>query len=91
MPSRPAFPAPSKVRHPVSRRLPRLGALCLGAALCLAGAAPAAAAAPQGRIYWLEFTGLHAANANGTGAKTLVSLNDGPDGVAVDAAAGKVY
>jgi DNA-binding beta-propeller fold protein YncE len=53
-----------------------------------------AAAAPQAgiaRIYWLEFTGLHSANADGSDAKTLVPLNDGPDGVAVDADAGKVY
>jgi sugar lactone lactonase YvrE len=49
------------------------------------------AAVPQARIYWLEFTGLHTANADGSDAKTLVPLNDGPDGVAVDAAAGKVY
>jgi DNA-binding beta-propeller fold protein YncE len=45
----------------------------------------------QSRIYWLEFTGLHSANADGTDRKTLVPLNDGPDGVAVDAASGKVY
>lgn len=98
MPARPPFPAspsaalaPFPGPNPVSGRSPRLGALCLGAALWLAGAGPAAAAAPQGRIYWLEFTGLRAANADGTEAKTLVSLNDGPDGVAVDASAGKVY
>ncbi|MEO6096111.1 MAG: hypothetical protein ABIW76_10600 [Fibrobacteria bacterium] len=50
-----------------------------------------AAAAPQARIYWLEFTGLHSAFADGSDARTLVPLNDGPDGVAVDKAGGKVY
>jgi sugar lactone lactonase YvrE len=58
--------------------------------LTLAGAARAADAL-QARIYWLEFTGLHSANPDGSDAKTLVALNQGPDGVAVDLAAGKVY
>jgi len=58
---------------------------------CLCAGGIAWGAAPQARIYWLEFTGLHSANADGTDAKTLVPLNDGPDGVAVDAAAGKIY
>ncbi|MBW8886670.1 MAG: 3-hydroxyacyl-CoA dehydrogenase [Fibrobacteres bacterium] len=58
---------------------------------CLCAAGMAWGAAPQARIYWLEFTGLHSANADGSDAKTLVPLNDGPDGVAVDAVAGKIY
>lgn len=35
------------------------------------------AAVPQARIYWLEFTGLHSANADGSDAKTLAPLSDG--------------
>jgi DNA-binding beta-propeller fold protein YncE len=65
---------------------PCLALLCLP----LLSAIPASAT-PQARIYWLEFTGLHSAYSDGSDARTLVPLNDGPDGVAVDAAAGKVY
>ena len=44
-------------------------------------------------IFWLDLSGaVHSANADGSGAKTVVpNLKEGPDGVAVDAAAGKVY
>lgn len=98
--AKPPLSAPSRSRALASPF--RLSSVFLSSVLFLSAAAPyriaaapvrtaAAPAAAQARVYWLEFTGLHSANVDGTDAKTLVALNDGPDGVAVDLAAGKVY
>ncbi len=72
-----------------SRRLIAALATCLVASACLASGALGADS-----LYWSSYQqagGLRIGSLDGSGAQNLVTAESSPEGIAIDAAAGKIY